>query len=785
MREIRKRVIEDFEEDCYDIGNAPDLEKNTNEQWDTSVESDDNTTIFTGSSRGSSGSHQPMLGGSPSYRKPILHHPYRLPNRIIRWLCLALMSTVILFILSLIRMSWISSRQVETELKDKPLPTPPWESFQTLKGYYAGIRTLVPGDQNIPEYPRDEEAVRTSISAEFTERRSYSNFNPYPNYNSPDYKSKHGPTFDCFLDDKTEKTLPAVQSYSGLPQSMPDAIMGSYSTLDITPDMCFERYGRFGPYGFGYSLRRGGIGAGIVGEREGADEMWEQHQEVDYTRIQWNSVQARCAAKNQHRFEPLPKAKDEAFRRMLVERANITATNATTAAGPEIEFQPLPRIAFLVRTWTDFVYKQEDILHLRSLIAELSILSGGEYFIHFLIHVKDDNAAIWSDADTHERTLREALPKEFQGMGTLWSERQMGLIYGGLAESFYRELPVHGVYRSTFMPTQYFAHQHPEYDYVWNWEMDIRYTGHWYHLFERVQTWARKQPRKGLWERNGRFYVPSVHGSWEDFQQMVRVQSEMAVENPSPSIWAKAGPPSQGQPQGPPDFSHPMVDKPVWGPFGPEDMLLNDDDPKPPTSYEKDKYSWGIGEDADLITFSPIFDPDGTTWILSNDITGYNTDTGFPPRRATIITAVRLSRRLLDIMHRETALQRHTMFSEMWPASVALHHGLKAVYVPHPEYIDRSWPPQYLESVFNGGKNGASGGARTSVYGDREHNFQGTTWFYSSQFAPDLWKRWLGYRVDDAGGEEEEIAGQGRMCLPAMLIHPVKGVDLVVEGSRA
>jgi hypothetical protein len=39
----------------------------------------------------------------------------------------------------------------------------------------------------------------------------------------------------------------------------------------------------------------------------------------------------------------------------------------------------------------------------------------------------------------------------------------------------------------------------------------------------------------------------------------------------------------------------------------------------------------------------------------------------------------------------------------------------------------------------------------------------------------------LGYKVDNDGGEEEEIAGEGRMCLPGMLLHPVKQVDLVQE----
>jgi hypothetical protein len=39
----------------------------------------------------------------------------------------------------------------------------------------------------------------------------------------------------------------------------------------------------------------------------------------------------------------------------------------------------------------------------------------------------------------------------------------------------------------------------------------------------------------------------------------------------------------------------------------------------------------------------------------------------------------------------------------------------------------------------------------------------------------------VGYRVDNDGGEEEELVGEGRMCLPPMLLHPVKQVDLVFE----
>jgi hypothetical protein len=73
------------------------------------------------------------------------------------------------------------------------------------------------------------------------------------------------------------------------------------------------------------------------------------------------------------------------------------------------------------------------------------------------------------------------------------------------------------------------------------------------------------------------------------------------------------------------------------------------------------------------------------------------------------------------------------------------------------------------------------------------------TWYYNAGFAPNLWKRWLGLKVNNDGGEEFELmvdegksgndvndmkGGEGRMCLPPMLLHPVKDVELPVEGTR-
>lgn len=781
-------------------------------------------SAYSSSSRETSGSHQHLLNTSSNKRKSSFY-TYKVPQKVTKYCCWALLSTLIIFILTLIRASYLSSRQVEMGTMEKSPPKPPpWESFPFLKRYHGGIRTLGPKKANVPEYPRDDAEMRnttTNTTVTFMERKPLPKsipFDPYPELGE-DYPEKH----ECFLDLDGTIKIPRVHYYPGVTNGFPDAVMGSYQVLGLRDNICFERFGRLGPYGYGYSIKRGGTGAGLHGDREGADDVWREREdatEVDYTSIKWAKLQVACADKNAARFssldqsparnlfldsptdqgqelqeekkhdEPAIEIESKLGRRDDGEGlAAAENANATTAEPEKTEkhVSLLPRTAVLIRTWWDYQYRTEDILYLRSLITELSLLSGGEFTVHFLVHVRDDNAPIWADKKIYDRILENALPAEFRGMGTLWSERQMGLIYGGIQESFFRDLPVHGVYRSTFMPVQYFSHQHPEYDFIWNWEMDVRYTGHWYHFFDRVRRWTKAQPRKGLWERNGRFYIPSVHGSWEDFKQMVRVQTEMGTDSPN-NIWSGLKPPpgsdSHKIPGAP--ASQPKSDKPIWGPEAPSDVMTNqDDDPIPPTTHEKDRYEWGVGEEADLISFNPLFDPDGTTWFFTEDITGYNTTSSLPPRRAAITTTSRLSKRLLTLMHRETVLKHHTMFSEMWPASVSLHHALKAVYAPHPMYIDRRWPTQYLASVMNAGRNGASGGARTSVYGGREHNFRGTTWFYDAGFAPNLWRRWLGMKVDNDGGEREEgrVGGEGRMCVPGVLLHPVKGVEMVVEGD--
>ena len=72
---------------------------------------------------------------------------------------------------------------------------------------------------------------------------------------------------------------------------------------------------------------------------------------------------------------------------------------------------------------------------------------------------------------------------------------------------------------------------------------------------------------------------------------------------------------------------------------------------------------------------------------------------------------------------------------------------------------------------------GEAGGYSESVFSEQpQHNFRGGTYYYDSGFSGRLWRRWLGYKVKDGGGEREEVGkvGRGRMCLRSVLLHPVK-----------
>jgi hypothetical protein len=590
-------------------------------------------------------------------------------------------------------------------------------------------------------------------------------FIPQPDYDSPEYTDQYHHVEPCYLDEDGKVPIPDLYAYQGLVQAQPEPVLGSHKLLGLRDDVCFDRFGRYGPYGLGYSLEDGGVEVGLDTERAGSEAVWAKTGKINYTNIDWGDAQARCYNANKKRFlEP----DGQGNPLMPIDQRHRSKKN-TEQAFRETERQKIPRTAVVVRAYTGYQWSHHAILNFRAMVSELALRSGGEYAVHFLLHVRDNNEAIWADPDTVQRILDDNVPAEFHSICTLWSEEQMRLVYPtqfGQSFSNPSGQVIHGVYRSAHLPLQYFAMTHPEYTHFWNWELDMRFLGNYYELFDRLGKWGKQQSRVEAWERSAKYYIPRYHGDWDNFTQLVHNETQAS--------------------------GRPAVLGPV--PFPGRTSLrseLHGETFLPPScSAGSETSECGVGEDADLITLNPLFDTDESGWIFANDVTGYDTNLPIPPRRCAIVTASRLSYRLLAVMHEENWRLHHTMFSEMYPATMALHHGLKAVYAPHPIHLDREWDLAEVDKAFNGGRDHSSSGPGSPFDLQNEHNHKGASWYYHSEFAGLLWRRWLGYAQYDGRGpnggrsgegtlsggkqEEESPDNTGRMCLRSMLVHPIK-----------
>ncbi|KAL2259606.1 hypothetical protein VTK26DRAFT_6656 [Humicola hyalothermophila] len=657
---------------------------------------------------------------------------------------------------------------------------PDWLRFRHLDGFFIGLKALVPVSEYKPEHPRKPgEGSPFPLTISYTGLPTPTPFVPQPDYESPAYTKQYHDVERCYLDKEKKIPVPDLYAYNGVVQGQPEALIGSHNLLGLRDDICFDRFGRYGPYGLGYSFDEGGLQVGLDTEHEGAEAVWARTGKINYDGIDWGDAQARCYESNKQRFRDNNNNNNE---------QQVLSIPTPTKRGQQPPVQPkrekLPRIAVVVRAYTGYQWTQHAILNFRALISELALRSGAEYTVHILLHVRDDKEAIWADSATAQRVIDENVPEEFHNLTTLWSEAQMRLVYPvnfGRSVQDPSGADIHGVYRSAHMALQYFAMTHPEYEYFWNWELDLRYLGNYYELFDRLSKWAKKQSRVELWERSARYYIPRYHGNWANFTSLVHKETKASGH---PAILGPVSFPGRLPLRS--ELRGETFLPPSCNPS--PSALKEGEEEKNGTSNEMSRC--GVGEEADLITLNPLFDADESGWVFASDVTGYPLNQPTPPRRCAIITASRFSRRLLGAMHEETWRLHHTMFSEMFPATMALHHGLKAVYAPHPVFLDREWDLDAVDRAFNGGRDHTSGGHGSPFDWGNEHNHKGTSFYYNSEFAGLLWRRWLGYAQLDGrgpnggrsgegrlgGGEEEESSptGTGRLCLRSMLVHPVK-----------
>ncbi|KAI1774437.1 hypothetical protein F4818DRAFT_419932 [Hypoxylon cercidicola] len=312
--------------------------------------------------------------------------------------------------------------------------------------------------------------------------------------------------------------------------------------------------------------------------------------------------------------------------------------------------------------------------------------------------------------------MLEFVPEELQDMAILFNERTL--------KAWYPLVQEHGAQDQMYQSLQIFSTKFKQFDHIWQLEMDLRFTSQVHDTLESATAFARAQRRRNLWERNGRFYIPQLHGN--------------SYENFSATVDAEVG------------------DMGVWGPVSTSNFKSQEQEVPPRTTW-----NWGVGKDADLISLMPMIDPVGTSWIYEDNINGF-VDGIATPRRVAIVSITRSSRRLLQLIDEAQRKRGQWLVSEATLETFALLYGLKAVAVPQPISFTKEIQVQELDAEINKDLiHSKAGGELASLLYTKKGWMTGpwcdASYWFTGHGAQDIWNVY--------------VDGQP---LPPMLLHPVK-----------
>ena len=270
----------------------------------------------------------------------------------------------------------------------------------------------------------------------------------------------------------------------------------------------------------------------------------------------------------------------------------------------------------------------------------------------------------------------------------------------------------------------------PDFEYFWLMDYKTRYTGHHYNFFHKIAAWSKAQSRTLSWEKAALVYVPEVHRSWKNFTIVAARARDIDARA---GLLSTAGiePVGSGRPFGIGRYRH-----------------------------------WGEGEESDLITLGSIFHPPQADFGNNSVMGNYSDGDDTPYRVMTFPNMTRTSKRLLRAMHHGQITAGTWMHPAMYPVSTALHHRLKVSTFPLPVFTDVSVTPAAMERKLNV-QRGKDAFHHPMTY----HNvWQRLTFAVpvseESGFADELYKQWVGF----------DETGTKAMCLPGLLLHPIRNV---------
>lgn len=316
-------------------------------------------------------------------------------------------------------------------------------------------------------------------------------------------------------------------------------------------------------------------------------------------------------------------------------------------------------------------------------------------------------------------------------------------------------------------PLQLLALHYPEYDYYWQLEMDQRFMGDALEYFDSMADFSRSEPRKQSLERATFPYSEEIYSSYEDLLDRVDTANK-----------------GQSRAWG-------AVRIPDVEPIGP---------PPPTERAEDENFSWGVGEEADVIVTSFCEDVRSTEWVFRDWYEGTLHMDNDTPRFFCPPAITRASRKILRAIHAAQYTRGLSIPSEATLPTWACWLGLKLSYPPQPVYMhrrgvtnpdnDSEAPPEgetdetsRFEVLPRRGPEGrpffgdtpqksADGLAHGNpqAFGDR-----GLTYWWTSDYPRRIMDAWLGKNV--VGSEELPtvlVASEGKVYAPNFAMHPVK-----------
>lgn len=197
----------------------------------------------------------------------------------------------------------------------------------------------------------------------------------------------------------------------------PSPMFGSYEEIGLDPNVCHDRYSRYGLYGYDEHNWK----LGIAG--------FQRPRFIDWDETNWGELQSECYERNANRYKPT-QINQNYSRHVLIE----TPADQPEPTSESSTQRYKSRSAVILRASEEMEWSPSHRQYLRSLIMELSLHSGLEYQVFFMLDVKDESLPIEESEEAVEEIKMRAVPPEFHNMTILFNDRLLRQWYPKIKE---------------------------------------------------------------------------------------------------------------------------------------------------------------------------------------------------------------------------------------------------------------------------------------------------------------------------------------------------------------